>query len=99
MSSHRPPETPHVEARRLLQQLKTHAVPLRLLLAVAEVGIAGLLAAAPQTATELTRARRLDPGTLYRRLRSEVPGSVRERLLPLPDPATLTIAETRPAEA
>ena len=69
MSADRPPAIATAEVAELLQQLNAHAVLLRLLTALAELGIADRLAAAPQTAATLARDARLDAGVLYRVLR------------------------------
>ena len=62
-------EIPDSDAATILQQINTHALLLRVLMCVAEFGIADRLAPGPKTAAELAAGAKLDEPTLYRMLR------------------------------
>lgn len=63
------PAIPESDAAAFLQEINTHALVLRVLMAVAEQGIADRLAPGPKTAAELAAGAKLDEPTLYRLLR------------------------------
>lgn len=60
---------PDSDAAGFLHEINTHALVLRVLMAVADQGIADRLAPGPKTATELAAGAKLDEATLYRLLR------------------------------
>jgi hypothetical protein len=62
-------DIPESDAAAVLQELGAHALLLRVLVAVAEQGIADRLVPGPKTAEELAAGAKLDASTLYRLLR------------------------------